>query len=243
MRSSVTSEVSPSRQLTASRHSQRPQASAQGTAVFRPRGCRFSLTNTRFCVISCRKQRREQRQPSIPGETLFPAPHRQPTEPWTTKGAGRPPSPRLKEEPPRSASKRRWRKSLWGGRVCRPPGVWSKNRKGRRQRRTRRRAPRIQSKAPQRRMERKVFSTPLRARRLNRIFNILRLNFHSVFVVCSGTHVNGHPVRSLPSVRHDIHRYQRVDEPLPPSECVCPHAPFIDHRLCPCVRVQLIDPH
>ncbi|XP_027877985.1 E3 ubiquitin-protein ligase HECW2 isoform X1 [Xiphophorus couchianus] len=30
--------------------------------------------------------------------------------------------------------------------------------------------------------------------------------------------VNGHPVRSLPSVRHDIHRYQRVDEPLPPSE-------------------------
>ncbi|XP_044222095.1 E3 ubiquitin-protein ligase HECW2 isoform X1 [Thunnus albacares] len=32
-----------------------------------------------------------------------------------------------------------------------------------------------------------------------------------------GTHVNGHPVRSLPSVRHDIHRYQRVDEPLPPN--------------------------
>uniref|UniRef100_A0A7N6F8W7 HECT-type E3 ubiquitin transferase n=1 Tax=Anabas testudineus TaxID=64144 RepID=A0A7N6F8W7_ANATE len=31
------------------------------------------------------------------------------------------------------------------------------------------------------------------------------------------THVNGHPVRSLPSVRHDIHRYQRVDEPLPPN--------------------------
>ncbi|KAM4561749.1 E3 ubiquitin-protein ligase HECW2 isoform 2-T3 [Fundulus diaphanus] len=30
-------------------------------------------------------------------------------------------------------------------------------------------------------------------------------------------HVNGHPVRSLPSVRHDIHRYQRVDEPLPPN--------------------------
>ncbi|XP_035988602.1 E3 ubiquitin-protein ligase HECW2 isoform X2 [Fundulus heteroclitus] len=29
--------------------------------------------------------------------------------------------------------------------------------------------------------------------------------------------VNGHPVRSLPSVRHDIHRYQRVDEPLPPN--------------------------
>uniref|UniRef100_A0A8C6NWG2 HECT-type E3 ubiquitin transferase n=1 Tax=Nothobranchius furzeri TaxID=105023 RepID=A0A8C6NWG2_NOTFU len=33
----------------------------------------------------------------------------------------------------------------------------------------------------------------------------------------SGAHVNGHPVRSLPSVRHDIHRYQRVDEPLPPN--------------------------
>ncbi|XP_061697308.1 E3 ubiquitin-protein ligase HECW2-like [Syngnathoides biaculeatus] len=32
-----------------------------------------------------------------------------------------------------------------------------------------------------------------------------------------GTPVNGHPVRSLPSVRHDIHRYQRVDEPLPPN--------------------------
>lgn len=39
-------------------------------------------------------------------------------------------------------------------------------------------------------------------------------------VLCSGNCVNGHPVRSLPSVRHDIHRYQRVDEPLPPSECV-----------------------
>ncbi|XP_027147480.1 E3 ubiquitin-protein ligase HECW2 isoform X2 [Larimichthys crocea] len=32
--------------------------------------------------------------------------------------------------------------------------------------------------------------------------------------------VNGHQssVRSLPSIRHDISRYQRVDEPLPPSE-------------------------
>ncbi|XP_066542739.1 E3 ubiquitin-protein ligase HECW2 [Hoplias malabaricus] len=31
-------------------------------------------------------------------------------------------------------------------------------------------------------------------------------------------HVNGHQqVRSLPSVRQDIHRYQRVDEPLPPN--------------------------
>uniref|UniRef100_A0A3B4AEU9 HECT-type E3 ubiquitin transferase n=1 Tax=Periophthalmus magnuspinnatus TaxID=409849 RepID=A0A3B4AEU9_9GOBI len=33
----------------------------------------------------------------------------------------------------------------------------------------------------------------------------------------AGSHVNGHPVRSLPSVRQDIHRYQRVDEPLPPN--------------------------
>ncbi|XP_072296278.1 E3 ubiquitin-protein ligase HECW2 [Eucyclogobius newberryi] len=32
-----------------------------------------------------------------------------------------------------------------------------------------------------------------------------------------GAQVNGHPVRSLPSVRQDIHRYQRVDEPLPPN--------------------------
>lgn len=28
------------------------------------------------------------------------------------------------------------------------------------------------------------------------------------------------PVRPLSSVRHDITRYQRVDEPLPPSMCV-----------------------
>uniref|UniRef100_A0A4W6FSZ1 HECT-type E3 ubiquitin transferase n=1 Tax=Lates calcarifer TaxID=8187 RepID=A0A4W6FSZ1_LATCA len=52
------------------------------------------------------------------------------------------------------------------------------------------------------------------------IFAILKQN--SLFpsfecFLCSGTHVNGHPVRSLPSVRHDIHRYQRVDEPLPPN--------------------------
>ncbi|KAK0141752.1 E3 ubiquitin-protein ligase HECW2 [Merluccius polli] len=33
--------------------------------------------------------------------------------------------------------------------------------------------------------------------------------------------INGHQSipRSLPSIRHDISRYQRVDEPLPPSEC------------------------
>ncbi|KAJ8252809.1 hypothetical protein GJAV_G00205860 [Gymnothorax javanicus] len=34
----------------------------------------------------------------------------------------------------------------------------------------------------------------------------------------AGAQVNGHqPMRSLPSVRHDISRYQRVDEPLPPN--------------------------
>ncbi|KAK3510993.1 hypothetical protein QTP70_027844 [Hemibagrus guttatus] len=34
----------------------------------------------------------------------------------------------------------------------------------------------------------------------------------------AGVQVNGHqPVRSLPAVRHDISRYQRVDEPLPPN--------------------------
>ncbi|KAJ8012435.1 hypothetical protein DPEC_G00042740 [Dallia pectoralis] len=32
-----------------------------------------------------------------------------------------------------------------------------------------------------------------------------------------GVQVNCHPVNSIPSVRHDIHRYQRVDEPLPPN--------------------------
>uniref|UniRef100_A0A3Q3NPC0 HECT-type E3 ubiquitin transferase n=1 Tax=Labrus bergylta TaxID=56723 RepID=A0A3Q3NPC0_9LABR len=44
--------------------------------------------------------------------------------------------------------------------------------------------------------------------------------------------VNGHPVRSLPSVRHDIHRYQRVDEPLPPWEArIDSHGRifFVDH--------------
>ncbi|XP_023700352.2 E3 ubiquitin-protein ligase HECW2 isoform X3 [Paramormyrops kingsleyae] len=34
----------------------------------------------------------------------------------------------------------------------------------------------------------------------------------------TGSRFNGHqPVRSLPSVRHDVSRYQRVDEPLPPN--------------------------
>ncbi|XP_064831820.1 E3 ubiquitin-protein ligase HECW2 isoform X1 [Oncorhynchus masou masou] len=32
-----------------------------------------------------------------------------------------------------------------------------------------------------------------------------------------GAQLNGHAVHSLPTVRHDIHRYQRVDEPLPPN--------------------------
>uniref|UniRef100_A0A3P8WGC3 HECT-type E3 ubiquitin transferase n=1 Tax=Cynoglossus semilaevis TaxID=244447 RepID=A0A3P8WGC3_CYNSE len=44
--------------------------------------------------------------------------------------------------------------------------------------------------------------------------------------------VIGHPVRSLPSVRHDIHRYQRVDEPLPPWEArIDSHGRifFVDH--------------
>lgn len=34
-----------------------------------------------------------------------------------------------------------------------------------------------------------------------------------------GSQTNGHqPLRSLPSVRQDVSRYQRVDEALPPSE-------------------------
>ncbi len=41
--------------------------------------------------------------------------------------------------------------------------------------------------------------------------------------------VNGHQtMQSLPSVRHDISRYQRVDEPLPPSENM-----FEIHPACP----------
>lgn len=37
------------------------------------------------------------------------------------------------------------------------------------------------------------------------------------FIACVTAQVNV----SLPSVHHDISRYQRVDEPLPPSKCVC----------------------
>uniref|UniRef100_A0A8D3DIS9 HECT-type E3 ubiquitin transferase n=1 Tax=Scophthalmus maximus TaxID=52904 RepID=A0A8D3DIS9_SCOMX len=44
-----------------------------------------------------------------------------------------------------------------------------------------------------------------------------RFPLYSVYFLWTGAHVNGHPVRSLPSVRPDIHRYQRVDEPLPPN--------------------------
>lgn len=34
-----------------------------------------------------------------------------------------------------------------------------------------------------------------------------------------GSQTNGHqPLRTLPSVRQDVSRYQRVDEALPPSE-------------------------
>lgn len=54
-----------------------------------------------------------------------------------------------------------------------------------------------------------------------------------VVYVCVGAtaQVNGHQsVRSLPSVRHDISRYQRVDEPLPPSKCVCTTG--IDDSVC-----------
>lgn len=45
--------------------------------------------------------------------------------------------------------------------------------------------------------------------------------------------VNGHQLmRSLPSVRHDISRYQRVDEPLPPSERIFLSL-FEIHPACP----------
>lgn len=46
-----------------------------------------------------------------------------------------------------------------------------------------------------------------------------------IYFVCldagATAQVSSHqPVRPLSSVRHDITRYQRVDEPLPPSMCV-----------------------
>lgn len=48
---------------------------------------------------------------------------------------------------------------------------------------------------------------------------------------CAGVpQINGDQrVSSLPSVRQDVHRYQRVDEPLPPSECVYV---FLYFRMC-----------
>uniref|UniRef100_A0A671V9H3 HECT-type E3 ubiquitin transferase n=1 Tax=Sparus aurata TaxID=8175 RepID=A0A671V9H3_SPAAU len=71
---------------------------------------------------------------------------------------------------------------------------------------------RIQSRSPRKQMERKVTSVCLGVV----LFTSSTLKRYFCFL-CSGSHVNGHPVRSLPSVRHDIHRYQRVDEPLPPN--------------------------
>uniref|UniRef100_A0A8C3AD83 HECT-type E3 ubiquitin transferase n=1 Tax=Cyclopterus lumpus TaxID=8103 RepID=A0A8C3AD83_CYCLU len=113
---------------------------------------------------------------------------------------------------------------------------------GRRQSQTRRRLPLI---PPQKQMERKVlnfsafnreilFEFPRNAKscfsclKVNRhrcLLNHISSHFHHIKIIirplcvfpCSGSHVNGHPVCSLPSVRHDIHRYQRVDEPLPPN--------------------------
>uniref|UniRef100_A0A8C3G830 HECT-type E3 ubiquitin transferase n=1 Tax=Cyclopterus lumpus TaxID=8103 RepID=A0A8C3G830_CYCLU len=121
-------------------------------------------------------------------------------------------------------------------------GVWLKDGQGRRQSQTRRRLPLI---PPQKQMERKVlnfsafnreilFEFPRNAKscfsclKVNRhrcLLNHISSHFHHIKIIirplcvfpCSGSHVNGHPVCSLPSVRHDIHRYQRVDEPLPPN--------------------------
>lgn len=64
----------------------------------------------------------------------------------------------------------------------------------------------------------------------------------AVCFLCSGAHVNGHPVHSLPSVRHDIHRYQRVDEPLPPSECVCVCMPCTVQCAAVCVSIHATVP-
>lgn len=53
---------------------------------------------------------------------------------------------------------------------------------------------------------------------------------------CAGVpQINGDQlVQSLPSARQDIHRYQRVDEPLPPSECV-----YVFLYICMCICVVL----
>uniref|UniRef100_A0A671V9H7 HECT-type E3 ubiquitin transferase n=1 Tax=Sparus aurata TaxID=8175 RepID=A0A671V9H7_SPAAU len=91
-------------------------------------------------------------------------------------------------------------------------GAWPKNRKGRGPSHRRGRGLRIQSRSPRKQMERKVTSVCLGVV----LFTSSTLKRYFCFL-CSGSHVNGHPVRSLPSVRHDIHRYQRVDEPLPPN--------------------------
>jgi len=62
----------------------------------------------------------------------------------------------------------------------------------------------------------------------------LEIHPDSVYVkCCTGVpQINGDQrVSSLPSVRQDVHRYQRVDEPLPPSECVYV---FLYIRMCFC---------
>uniref|UniRef100_A0A8B9JLS4 HECT-type E3 ubiquitin transferase n=1 Tax=Astyanax mexicanus TaxID=7994 RepID=A0A8B9JLS4_ASTMX len=62
---------------------------------------------------------------------------------------------------------------------------------------------------------------------------------HSNYTAGHFTAVNGHQqVRSLPSVRQDIHRYQRVDEPLPPSECVYVFMYVSMMCVCVCVCVE-----
>uniref|UniRef100_A0A6Q2YRZ2 HECT-type E3 ubiquitin transferase n=1 Tax=Esox lucius TaxID=8010 RepID=A0A6Q2YRZ2_ESOLU len=60
------------------------------------------------------------------------------------------------------------------------------------------------------------YSISMKKSLVNAVKWITVLSF-SECCVCSGVQVNCHPVHSLPSVRHDIHRYQRVDEPLPPN--------------------------
>uniref|UniRef100_A0A3Q1I3G3 HECT-type E3 ubiquitin transferase n=1 Tax=Anabas testudineus TaxID=64144 RepID=A0A3Q1I3G3_ANATE len=111
-------------------------------------------------------------------------------------------------------------------------GAWLKSRRGRRQRHIKMQGLWTQNKLLQKQTEKKVKLFPLLVvgesvlKVSQCIFKRIILHCHCVETkfllsfkcfLCSGTHVNGHPVRSLPSVRHDIHRYQRVDEPLPPN--------------------------
>lgn len=47
-----------------------------------------------------------------------------------------------------------------------------------------------------------------------------------------GSQANGHqPLRSLPSVRQDVSRYQRVDEALPPSEDLLVQRAHLNQRV------------